>query len=283
MLAPWKKSYEQPRQHINKQSHYFANKGPSSQSYGFSSSHIWMWVLDYKERWVPKNWCFWTVVLEKTLESPLDCKEIKLVNSKGNQPWIFIGGTWCWGWNSNNLATWCEEPTHWKRSWCWERLSAGGEGDDREWDGWMASPTQWRWVRAGSGNWWWTGKPGVLQSLVLQRVRHDWTTEQHQMETKIMEAHANKQRCWNESCVHAQSLVVCNSLQPPGTVALQTSLSMGFSKQEYCSGYPFPPPGDRPNPELNMHLLHWQVASLPLSQLESPIKLKGRQVNLVFI
>ena len=103
------------------------------------------------------------------------------------------------------------------------------------------------------------------------------------METKIMEAHANKQRCWNESCVHAQSLVVCNSLQPPGTVALQTSLSMGFSKQEYCSGYPFPPPGDRPNPELNMHLLHWQVASLPLSQLESPIKLKGRQVNLVFI
>ena len=73
-LAPWKKSYDQPRQCIKKQRHYFANKGPSSQSYGFSSSHVWMWELDYKETWVPKNWCFWTVVLEKTLESPLDSK-----------------------------------------------------------------------------------------------------------------------------------------------------------------------------------------------------------------
>ena len=89
MLAPWEKSYDQPRQHIKKQRHYFANKGPSSQSYGFSSSHIWMWELDYKESWVPKNWCFWTVLL-KTLESPLDCKEIKPVNPKGNQSWIFI-------------------------------------------------------------------------------------------------------------------------------------------------------------------------------------------------
>ena len=78
-LAPWKKSYDQPRQHIKNQRHYFANKCPSSQSYGFSSSHVWMWELDYKETWVPKNWCFWTVVLEKTLESPLDCKKIKPV------------------------------------------------------------------------------------------------------------------------------------------------------------------------------------------------------------
>ena len=79
-LAPWKKSYEQPRQHTKMQRHYFANKGPSSQSYGFSSSHVWMWELDYKESQVPKNWCFWTVVLEKTLESLLDCKEIQPVN-----------------------------------------------------------------------------------------------------------------------------------------------------------------------------------------------------------
>ena len=78
---------------IKKQLHFFANKGLSSESYGFSSSHVWMWELDYKESWVPKNWCFWTVVLEKTLESPLDCKEIKAVNPKGNQPWIFIGRT----------------------------------------------------------------------------------------------------------------------------------------------------------------------------------------------
>ena len=93
MLAPWKNSYGQPRQHIEKQRHYFANKGPSSQGYGFSSGHVWMWELDYKESWVPKNWCFRTVVLEKTLESPLDCKEIKPVNPKGNQSWIFIGRT----------------------------------------------------------------------------------------------------------------------------------------------------------------------------------------------
>ena len=91
ILAPRKESYDQPRQHIKKQRHYFANKGPSSQSYGFSSSHVWMWELDYKESWVQKNWCFWTVVLEETLESPLDCKEIKPVHTKGNQSWIFIG------------------------------------------------------------------------------------------------------------------------------------------------------------------------------------------------
>ena len=81
------------REHIKKQRHYFANKCPSSKSYGFSSSYVWMWELDYKDSWVPKNWCFWTVVLEKTLESPLDYKEIQLVNPKGNQSWIFIGRT----------------------------------------------------------------------------------------------------------------------------------------------------------------------------------------------
>ena len=92
-LAPWKKSYDQPRQHIEEERHYFANRSPSSQSYGFSNSHAWIWELDCKEGWVPKNWCFWTVVLEKTLESPLDCKEIKPVHPKGNQLWIFIGRT----------------------------------------------------------------------------------------------------------------------------------------------------------------------------------------------
>ena len=86
-------SYDQPRQHIKKQRHYLAKKGPSSQGYGFSSSHVWMWELDHKENWALKNWCFWTVVLEKTLESPLDSKEIKPVHPKGTQSWIFIGRT----------------------------------------------------------------------------------------------------------------------------------------------------------------------------------------------
>ena len=93
MVAPWKKSYDQPRQHIKKQRYYFTNKGPSSQSYGFSSSHVWVWELDYKESWALKNWCFWTVVLEKTLASPLDYKEIQLVHPKGNQFGIFTGRT----------------------------------------------------------------------------------------------------------------------------------------------------------------------------------------------
>ena len=93
MLAPWKKSYDKPRQHIKEQRHHFASKGPSAQSYSFSSSHIWMWEINHKQDWTLKNWCFWTVVLEKTLESPLDCKEIQPVNPKGNQPWIFIGRT----------------------------------------------------------------------------------------------------------------------------------------------------------------------------------------------
>ena len=92
MLAPWKESYDKSRQHIKKQRYHFANKGPYSQSYGFSSSHVWMWALDHKEGWTIKNWCFQIVVLEKTLESPLDCK-IKSVNPKGNQSWIFIGRT----------------------------------------------------------------------------------------------------------------------------------------------------------------------------------------------
>ena len=93
ILAPWKKSYDKPRQHIKKQRHYFANRDSSTQSNGFSSSHVWMRDLDHKEGLALKNWCFWTVVLEKTLESPLDCKEIKPVNHKGNQTWIFIGKT----------------------------------------------------------------------------------------------------------------------------------------------------------------------------------------------
>ena len=84
---------------------------------------------------------------------------------------------WCWNWNSNTLAIWCEELTHWKRPWCWERLKAEGEGDDRGWDGWMASPTQWTWVWVNSGSWGWTGRPGMLQSMVSRRVGHNWVTE----------------------------------------------------------------------------------------------------------
>ena len=126
-----------------------------------------MWELDYKENWLLKNWYFWTAVLEKTLESPLGCKEIQPVHPKGNQ--------------SNTLATWCEELTHFKRSWYWEILKARGEGDDRGWDRWMASPTQWTWVWVNSGSWWWTGQPGMLLSMGFKESDRteqlNWLTE----------------------------------------------------------------------------------------------------------
>ena len=123
-----------------------------------------MWELDHKEGWALKDWCFSTVVLEKTLDSPLDCKEIKPVHPKGNQSWILFVRT--------DAET--EAPILWQlvrradsleKPWCWERLKARAEGEDRGWDGWMASPVQWTWVWVSSGRWWWAGRPGVLPSM----------------------------------------------------------------------------------------------------------------------
>ena len=142
----------------------------------FSSSHVWMWELDCEESWALKNWCFWTVLLEKSLDSPWTARRSNQSILKEISP-EYYWKDWCWSWNSNTLATWCEELTHWKRPWCWERLMAGGEEHDRAWDCWMASLTQWAWVWASFGSWWWTGKPGMLHSMELQRVGHDWTTE----------------------------------------------------------------------------------------------------------
>ena len=135
-----------------------------------------MWELDCEESWAPKNWCFWTVVLEKTLESPLDCKEIQPVHPKGDQSWAFIGRTDAEA-ETAMLAPSYKELTRWKRAWCWEWLGAGGEVDDRGWDGWMASPTRWAWVWVNPGSLWWTGRPGVLWFMGSQRVGHDWATE----------------------------------------------------------------------------------------------------------
>ena len=136
-----------------------------------------MWELDCEESWAPKNWCFCTVVLEKTLESPLDCKEIQPVYPERRSVLGVHWKDWSWSWNSTTLATWCEELAHLKRLWCWERLRAGGEGNDRGWDGWMASSTQWTWVWVNSGGWWLIGRSGVLWFMGLRRVGYDWATE----------------------------------------------------------------------------------------------------------
>ena len=126
MLAPWKKSYDQPRQHIKMQRHYFVNKGLSSQSSDFSSSHVWMWELEYKESRAPKNWCFWTVVLEKTLESPLDCKEIQPVTPKGNQSWMFIRST---NVEAETLILWTPDVKSWL---IWKDPDAGKDWRQEE-------------------------------------------------------------------------------------------------------------------------------------------------------
>ena len=138
-----------------------ANKGTSSQSYSFSSSHVWMWELDYKESWAPKNWCFWTVVLEETLESPLDSKELQPINPKGNQSWIFFSRT--------DAEVKLQYFGHfmWRVDSLEKTLMLGGIGGRRRRgqqriNGWMASPTQWTWVWTSSRNWWWTGKTDVL-------------------------------------------------------------------------------------------------------------------------
>ena len=139
--------------------------------------HAWMWELDSEESWAAKNWCFWTVELEKTLEKLWDCKEIlKESILKEISPGCSLEGLML-KLKLQYFGHLIEELTRWKRPWCWERLRAGGEGFDRGWDGCMASLTQWTWVCVNSGSWWWIGKPGVLQSIGSQSVRHNWVTE----------------------------------------------------------------------------------------------------------
>ena len=176
MLTPWKESYDQPRKHIKQQRHYFANKGPPSQGYGFSSGCVWMWELDYKESWVKKDWCFWTVVLEKTLESPLDVKETQPVHTKGDQTWVFMGRTDVEA-ETQYFGHLMRRADSLEKTLMLGKMRTGGEGDNRGWDGWMASLTQWTWVWVNSGSWLWTGRPGVLQFMGSKRVRRKWATE----------------------------------------------------------------------------------------------------------
>ena len=227
-----------------------------------------MWELDYKESWTPKNWCFWTVLLEKTLESPLDCRDIQPVHPKGNQSWVFIGRTDV-KWNSSTLTTSCEELTHWKRPWCWEGLRAGAEGDNGGGDGWMASPTRWTWGLVDPGSSWWTGMPGVLQFKGSQRVRHNWVTELN----------------WNRPmkfyslcfayCVYLESeseshLVMSDSLQPHGLYSLWNSPSQN-TRVGSCSLLQ----GIFPTQGLNPGLLHCRQILYQLSHQRSLVYIWG--------
>ena len=175
--APWKKNYDKSRQHIKKLRHHFAVRGPPIVkamvlpvvTYGCES-----WTIKKAEHQridAFELWCWrrhlrfpWTV--RRSNQSILKKSVLNILQKD-----------WCWSWNSNTLTTWSHELAYWKRPWCWERLKAGGEGDNRGWDGWMASPTRWTWVWVCVGSWWWTGKPGLLQSIELQIVGHDRVTE----------------------------------------------------------------------------------------------------------
>ena len=153
-------------------------QNPCSQGYGFSNNHVWMWELGCEESWVPKNWCFWTVVLKKTLESPLDCKEIQPVHSKGDQPWDFFGRTDA---KAETPVLW---PPH-AKGWLigkdsgvrryWGQEDKGTTKDEMA--GWMTSLTRRTWVWVNSWSWWWTRRPDVLWFMGSQRVWQDWVTE----------------------------------------------------------------------------------------------------------
>ena len=162
----------------------------------FSSRHVWMWKLDYKESWALKNWCFWSVVLEKTLESHLDYKKIQSGNPKGKQSWIFIGRTDA---EAKTPILWLPDAKNWL---IWKDPGSGrlkaGEGDNRGWDGWMPSPTQWTWVWVNSVSWWWTGSPGMLQSMGSQIVGHKWVNW-----TEL-------NRC---PCLNPQTLWICHLIR----------------------------------------------------------------------
>ena len=295
MFAPWKKSHDKPTKHIKKQIHYFANKDPYSQSYCFSSSHVWMWELDHNEGWALKNWCFWNLVLENTPESPSESKEIKAVNHKGNKSWIFFGKPDAEG----------EAPIFWqptvksrfigKDPGGWERLKAGGEGDNRRRDGWMASLTQWAWVWPSFGDGEGQRRPpccihGVIKSWTLLS---DWTTTTlsffndflqfpyKSITMKIIAVFITLPYVWDFSfigqklrpvknaslnisiLVSSVSRSIISDSVIPWTVVCQASLSIGLSRQEYWKGLPFPSLEDLPDPGINVKSPALQVDSLP--------------------
>ena len=174
MLTPWKESYDQLRQHIKKQRHYFATKVCLIKAmvftvvtYGCESSTIKK--AEHRRIDVFELWCW-----RRLLRVPWTARRFNQSILKEISPGVHWKD-WCWSWNSNTLATSCKELTHWKRPWCWEGLGAGGKGDDRGWDGWMASLTLWTWVWVNSGSWWWIGRPGVHRVSKSRTWLSNWT------------------------------------------------------------------------------------------------------------
>ena len=195
---PWKKSYGQPRQHIKTQRHYFARKGPTSLSYGFSSSHVWIWELDYKESWVLKNWCFWTVVLEKTLESPLDCKEIQSVHTE-DQPWDFFGK------NDAKAETSVLWPPHTK-SWLTGKDSDAGRDWGQEEGTTEDEMAEWHhWLDGHESEW----TPGVGDGQGGLACCDSWGRKESDMTERLNWTELNHSHSQNPSITLGSVLSIC--------------------------------------------------------------------------
>ena len=226
MLTPWKESYDQPRQHIQKQRHYFANKGPSSQGYGFSSSDVWMWELDYKESWALKNWCFWTMVLEKTLESPLDCKEIQPVHPKGDNSWMFIGRT--------DIET--ETPTLWPldaKSWLIGKDPDAG----KDWGGRRKGQQRMRWLDSITDSM--DMSFGRLQELVMDR--DAWCGAVHRVAKSVTQlsnwTELKWSNSWNVPSFYRMLCIlfyICHPVLSPVSLSMENNSIHIYHRQFTC-------------------------------------------------
>ena len=264
-LAPWKKSYDQLsilksrditlliKVHLVK-AMVFPIVMYGCESWTVKKAECWS--IDAIELWCWKN-SWESLGLQGDQTSQSYRKPVLKIHWKD----------WCWSCNSNTLATWCEKLTHWERPWCWERLKVGGEGDNRGWDGWMASLTWWTWVWASSGSWWWTGKPDVLQYMGSQRVGHIWGTELIQVWGK----HLNQMSVKVKSESHS---VVSNSFWPHGLYSPWNSpgQNTGVGSLSLLQGI-FPTQGSNPG------LLHCRRILYQLSHKGSPNQISGSSKN----
>ena len=175
-LTPWKKCCDQPRQHIKKQRHYFASRGPSGQDYGFSSIHVWMWELDYNESWDPKNWCFELWCWRRLLRVPWTARRPNQSILKEISPGCSLEGLML-KLKLQYFDHLMQRADSFEKTLMLGKIEGRMRRGQRGWNDWMASLTQWTWVWVDSRSWWWTGRPGVLQFMGSQKVRHDWATE----------------------------------------------------------------------------------------------------------